>query len=100
MEICGAWRPYLGEPRKNKLHISLSECTLSQCRKRSRKKMVSELIDETEIQAPAAKVWELYGTVEFGNFLLRHVPNVVQKIEFLEGNGGEGTLLYVTFAPG
>ncbi|XP_008459187.2 norbelladine synthase-like [Cucumis melo] len=62
--------------------------------------MLSELIDETEIQAPAAKVWEIYGTVEFGNFLLHHVPHVVQKIEFLEGNGGEGTLLYVTFAPG
>ncbi|XP_038900688.1 norbelladine synthase-like [Benincasa hispida] len=62
--------------------------------------MVSEISNETEIPAPAAKVWELYGTVEFAKFLPLHLPNVIEKIEFLEGDGSEGTLLHVTFAPG
>lgn len=62
--------------------------------------MVSKISDETEIQAPAAKVWELYGTLELAKFVPVHLPNLVQKIEVLEGDGGEGTLFLLTFAPG
>ncbi|CAK9309069.1 unnamed protein product [Citrullus colocynthis] len=62
--------------------------------------MVREISDETEIQAPAAKVWELYGGLELAKFLPVHLPNLVHKIDVLEGDGGEGTLLHLTFAPG
>lgn len=63
--------------------------------------MVSEISDETEIQAPAARVWEeIYGGLRLGKFLPLHLPNLIEKVEVLEGDGGEGTLLHITFAPG
>lgn len=62
--------------------------------------MVSEISDETEIKAPAAKVWELYGTLEFAKFLQLHLPNIIHKVDVLHGDGGEGTLLLVTFGSG
>ncbi|XP_022148580.1 S-norcoclaurine synthase 1-like isoform X2 [Momordica charantia] len=62
--------------------------------------MVSEISDETEIQAPAARVWEeIYGGLRLGKFLPLHLPNLIEKVEVLEGDGGEGTLLHITFAP-
>ncbi|XP_038900632.1 norbelladine synthase-like [Benincasa hispida] len=62
--------------------------------------MVREISGETEIQAPAAKVWELYGGLELAKFIPIHLPSLVHKIDVLEGDGGEGTLLHLTFAPG
>ncbi|KAA0041657.1 hypothetical protein IC582_007412 [Cucumis melo] len=62
--------------------------------------MVREISDESEIQAPAAKVWKLYGGLEIAKFIPVHLPNLIHKIEVLEGDGGEGTLLHVTFAHG
>lgn len=62
--------------------------------------MGGEISEETEIQAPAAKVWELYGGPEMGEFIATHLPNLIQKIEVLEGHGGEGSVLLVTLAPG
>ena len=62
--------------------------------------MVTKISDETEIPAPAAKVWALYGTIHFADFLQLHLPNIINNVELLEGDGGQGTLVLVTFAPG
>ncbi|XP_023512189.1 S-norcoclaurine synthase 2-like [Cucurbita pepo subsp. pepo] len=61
--------------------------------------MVTIISDQTEIPAPAAKVWALYGTIHFADFLQLHLPNIINNVELLEGDGGQGTLVLVTFAP-
>ncbi|XXG66675.1 hypothetical protein AAC387_Pa06g0202 [Persea americana] len=54
---------------------------------------------ELEVGAPAAVVWETYGTLQLGKLAVKLLPNIFQDIQ-AEGDGGVGTVLSLTFAPG
>ncbi|XP_041015954.1 norbelladine synthase-like [Juglans microcarpa x Juglans regia] len=62
--------------------------------------MVSgQLSHEMKIEVPATEAWELYGTLRLAN-LVEEVSTLIEKIEVLEGDGGLGTVLKLTFVPG
>ncbi|XP_022148581.1 S-norcoclaurine synthase 2-like [Momordica charantia] len=62
--------------------------------------MFGELRHESAIQAPAAVVWQLYGGLELGRLVENRLWNLIQKVEVVEGDGGEGTVLNLIFPPG
>ncbi|GKV05615.1 hypothetical protein SLEP1_g17602 [Rubroshorea leprosula] len=63
--------------------------------------MVSgQLSHELEINAAASKAWELYSTLELAKLAERELKEVLDKTEIVEGDGGQGTVLKLTFKPG
>ncbi|XP_058106260.1 norbelladine synthase-like [Magnolia sinica] len=64
------------------------------------KKMQGKLSHEWEVRVAASIVWETYGTIELGKLVVQLLPNVVEKVEVVEGDGGVDTVLAVTFLEG
>jgi len=63
--------------------------------------MKGSLCQEYETEFPAADVWEVYGGLLAGQLLVPQlVPEVYSKVELVEGDGGVGTVLLVSFPPG
>ncbi|XP_077234297.1 norbelladine synthase-like [Tasmannia lanceolata] len=62
--------------------------------------MHGELSHELEVGLPASVVWEVYGTLELANLVGKLLPNLIEKIELVEGDGGVGTVLHLTFPKG
>ncbi|KAK9072676.1 hypothetical protein SSX86_009111 [Deinandra increscens subsp. villosa] len=59
--------------------------------------MFGTLSKEAEVKVPASKAWALYGTLEIGKVL---VGKLLEAVDVVEGDGGPGTILKVTFKPG
>uniref|UniRef100_A0A1D1ZCK0 S-norcoclaurine synthase n=1 Tax=Anthurium amnicola TaxID=1678845 RepID=A0A1D1ZCK0_9ARAE len=53
---------------------------------------------EQAVPAAAAEVWAIYGSLRLIRLAVELVPSVFEKIEVVEGDGGEGTVLRVTFS--
>ncbi|OEL13746.1 hypothetical protein BAE44_0025234 [Dichanthelium oligosanthes] len=64
------------------------------------KAMKGSLCHEFETGLPAADVWEVYGGLRAGYLVPQLLPEVFSKVELVEGDGGDGTVLLVTFPPG
>ncbi|CAL5030286.1 unnamed protein product [Urochloa decumbens] len=62
--------------------------------------MKGSLCHEFETGLTAADVWEAYGGLLVGNLIPKLLPEVFSKVELVEGDGGVGTILLVTFPPG
>ncbi|TVU15942.1 hypothetical protein EJB05_39486 [Eragrostis curvula] len=62
--------------------------------------MNGSLCHELETGLPAADVWEVYGGILVGELIPQLLPEVFSKVELVEGDGGVGTVLLVTFPPG
>ncbi|KAJ8626029.1 hypothetical protein MRB53_019336 [Persea americana] len=56
-----------------------------------------QLSHELEVSMPAAMVWETYGTLQLDKLLVKLLPNVVRDLQVMEGNGGVGTLVSLTW---
>nr|TKW06262.1 hypothetical protein SEVIR_7G231500v2 [Setaria viridis] len=64
------------------------------------KAMKGSLCHEYETELPAADVWEVYGGLLAGQLVPQLVPEVYSKVELVQGDGGVGTVLLVSFSPG
>lgn len=62
--------------------------------------MSGQLEHELELHVPASEAWELFGTLGIGKLVGEEMPELFQKVEILEGDGGVGTILKLTFTPG
>ncbi|KAG1354246.1 S-norcoclaurine synthase 2 [Cocos nucifera] len=62
--------------------------------------MKDSLFHELEVCLPAGEVWEVYGTLGLAQLVVELLPHVIQKIDVIEGDGGVGTILHLTFPPG
>ncbi|KAG1354247.1 S-norcoclaurine synthase 2 [Cocos nucifera] len=62
--------------------------------------MKGSLSHELEVCLPAGEVWEVYGTLRLAQLVVELLPRVVQKVDVIEGDGGVGTVLYLTFPSG
>lgn len=62
--------------------------------------MKGSLSHEMETGLPAAEVWEVYGGLLVGQLLPQLLPHILSKVELVEGDGGVGTVLLLTFPPG
>jgi hypothetical protein len=65
-----------------------------------RRKMVGQVSHEVEVNVPASEAWELYGTLRLSKLVEEVLSNFIEKIEVIEGDGGAGTIIQLTFAPG
>ncbi|CAL5065268.1 unnamed protein product [Urochloa decumbens] len=59
--------------------------------------MEGSLSHEFQTDLPATDVWEVYGSLVLGQLVPQLLPKVLAKVELLEGDGGVGTVLLVTF---
>ncbi|XP_047269510.1 norbelladine synthase [Capsicum annuum] len=62
--------------------------------------MFGTLSQEIEVPVAANEVWKIYGTIQLANIVVKHLPNIVHRVDILEGDGGVGSILKVTFPPG
>ncbi|KAJ3680698.1 hypothetical protein LUZ60_016976 [Juncus effusus] len=62
--------------------------------------MKGSLCHEYETGIPAREVWKVYGGLRLGELFQQLLPDLCEKVELDEGDGGVGTVLRVTFAPG
>ncbi|KAF8751027.1 hypothetical protein HU200_012258 [Digitaria exilis] len=61
--------------------------------------MEGSLCHEFQTDLPASDVWEVYGSLALGELVPQLLPQVLSKVELVEGDGGAGTVLRVTFPP-
>ncbi|KAF5780195.1 putative (S)-norcoclaurine synthase [Helianthus annuus] len=59
--------------------------------------MFGTLSEEAEVKVPASKAWALYGTLEIAKHV---IGNALEAVDVIEGDGGPGTILKLTFKPG
>uniref|UniRef100_A0ACD5YTQ3 Uncharacterized protein n=1 Tax=Avena sativa TaxID=4498 RepID=A0ACD5YTQ3_AVESA len=62
--------------------------------------MKGSLCHELETGLPAADVWEVYGSLLLGQLVTQLLPDILSKVEVVDGDGGVGTVLLFTFPPG
>ncbi|OMO71430.1 hypothetical protein CCACVL1_18221 [Corchorus capsularis] len=62
--------------------------------------MHGQLSEDTVVEVPAAVLWKVYHGVELGKLAAQLLPDVFGRVEVLEGDGGVGTIVKVTYPPG
>ncbi|KAF8702282.1 hypothetical protein HU200_033050 [Digitaria exilis] len=62
--------------------------------------MKGSLCHEHETELPAADVWEVYRGLLACQLVPQLVPEVHPKVELVEGDGGAGIVLLISFPPG
>lgn len=62
--------------------------------------MVGHLSHEVEVKVPASEAWELYSTLRLAKLVGEELSTLFDKIETIEGDGGVGTIIKLTFPPG
>ncbi|KAL4310975.1 hypothetical protein GQ457_01G004730 [Hibiscus cannabinus] len=70
------------------------------CYKGAESQELKHLTDELQVNVGADRVWELYRNLGISRLTAQQLKNVIQNIQVLEGDGGVGTLLKLTFVPG
>jgi len=61
--------------------------------------MEGSLCHEFPTDLPDIDVWEVYGSLTLAQLVPQLLPHVLSKVELVEGDGGVGTILLVTFPP-
>ncbi|XP_024960955.1 S-norcoclaurine synthase 2-like [Cynara cardunculus var. scolymus] len=59
--------------------------------------MFGTLSEEVEVKVSADKAWQVYGTLKLGDLAAKYI---VDGLEVIEGDGGVGTIVKITFKPG
>ncbi|KAL0340889.1 UNVERIFIED_CONTAM: hypothetical protein Sradi_4605700 [Sesamum radiatum] len=62
--------------------------------------MVGRVSEEVEVKVPASEAWKLYGSLRLAEIAEEALPDVISKVEVVEGNGSAGTVLRVFLPPG
>ncbi|CAM0906910.1 unnamed protein product [Alopecurus aequalis] len=62
--------------------------------------MKGSLCHEFQTDLAAAEVWEVYGSLLIGQLVPQLLPDMLSKVELIDGDGGVGTVLLLTFPPG
>lgn len=62
--------------------------------------MKGSLCHEFKTGLPAAEVWEMYGGLRISQVVSQLLPDIFKKAELVDGDGGVGTVLHITFSHG
>ena len=62
--------------------------------------MFGTVAEEREVNVSAKQAWELYGSIQLSKFVVEYIPQVFDRVEIVEGDGGLGTVLNIVFASG
>ena len=60
--------------------------------------MFGQLSHELGVNMPASEAWELYSTLRLAKLVEEEPASGIEKIKVIEGDGGPGTILKLTFA--
>ncbi|GMI78909.1 hypothetical protein HRI_001560200 [Hibiscus trionum] len=61
--------------------------------------MHGQVSQDTPVAVPADLIWDVYRGLELGRLVDKIAPDVLGRVEFLEGDGGVGTIAKFTFPP-
>ncbi|KAI3991912.1 hypothetical protein MKX01_012857 [Papaver californicum] len=59
-----------------------------------------ELINEMKVNASVNDIWEVYSSPDLPKLIVKLLPSVFERIDYVEGNGGVGTILHIVYPPG
>ncbi|MCL7035061.1 hypothetical protein MKW94_029547 [Papaver nudicaule] len=59
-----------------------------------------ELVNEIEVQASASSIWDVYSSKDLPKLIVKLLPQVFDRIDYVSGDGSVGTVVHVVFAPG
>ncbi|KAM2921753.1 hypothetical protein COP2_043456 [Malus domestica] len=59
-----------------------------------------EFWHELEAEVPASEAWELFGTLALARFVEQQLPDMIEKVQVIHGDGGAGTIIHIKFASG
>ncbi|KAI3877279.1 hypothetical protein MKW92_000331 [Papaver armeniacum] len=62
--------------------------------------MKGQLSKEVEAPVPASDLWDVYGTLELVRLIKELLPEILHDVGVDVGDGGVGTVLKITLAPG
>lgn len=62
--------------------------------------MKFELANELEVPASANDVWAIYSSPDFPKLLKKLVPDILESVEYVEGDGHLGTVIHLVYVPG
>ncbi|KAB2086426.1 hypothetical protein ES319_A04G031000v1 [Gossypium barbadense] len=79
--------------------FSLVFSVLLACYNRVNSQELKHITNEDEVNAPASEAWELYRNLGISELVAQELKNVIQRLDVLEGDGGVGTEIKVTFVP-
>ncbi|XVF65360.1 hypothetical protein PTKIN_Ptkin09bG0242100 [Pterospermum kingtungense] len=58
------------------------------------------LSQDTLVGVPASIVWSLYRGLDVKRLVHKLLPDVIGSVEIIQGDGGVGTIVKITFPPG
>ncbi|KAI3845019.1 hypothetical protein MKX03_023024 [Papaver bracteatum] len=59
-----------------------------------------KLINEIDVDLSAGSIWKVYSSKDLPSLIVKLLPEVFDRIDILEGNGGVGTVCRIVFPPG
>ncbi|KAI3997574.1 hypothetical protein MKX01_029405 [Papaver californicum] len=59
-----------------------------------------KLINEIDVELSARSIWKVYSSKDLPSLIVKLLPEVFDRIDVLEGNGGVGTVCRIVFPPG
>ena len=62
--------------------------------------MRGHVTNELDVPLPADDVWAVYGSPDLPRMITYLEPGVFEKLDIVEGDGGEGTVIHIVLAPG
>lgn len=62
--------------------------------------MFGTVSEEIEVAAAASEAWKVYGTLQLADIVVKELPHILHKVDIIEGDGGVGTVLKLTFPVG
>ncbi|KAI3991913.1 hypothetical protein MKX01_012858 [Papaver californicum] len=62
--------------------------------------MTYELINEMAVNASANDIWAVYSSRDLPKLIVKLLPGVFERIDYVKGNGGLGTILRLVYPPG
>ncbi|KAK9120540.1 hypothetical protein Syun_018157 [Stephania yunnanensis] len=91
-EIASKVEPFISIDSLASMATAISNYVLNRVRK--------VLENKLEVAAPAKDIWAVYSSPGLPKLIVQLLPGAFDKIEILEGDGGVGTVLRLTFPPG
>ncbi|KAF3432649.1 hypothetical protein FNV43_RR23751 [Rhamnella rubrinervis] len=62
--------------------------------------MAGQVSHELEVDVAASQVWEIYGGLRLAQLVQQQLSNLLEDYQVIQGDGGVGTVLKLTFVPG
>lgn len=59
-----------------------------------------ELNNEIDVPLSASSIWQVYACKELPKLIVKLLPHVFDRIDYISGDGGVGTVIRIIFPPG